>query len=419
MRILYLIAFEGIAGGHKVIFEQVNRLIDRGHEVIVLSLLKDTHPTWFPLKTKVLYFDGKVPEVDIMVATSSATAIVADRIKKGIPFYFIQGYEVSFSDTPNYIIQCEDSYRLPLNILVHSNWLKDLFKDKYNRQSHLMSIGIDLDHFRPIDMDQLRNKKILMIYSSHPIKGSRIGLEAFRLIKSGYPDVELVMFGLEPPPKLDFSFAYFQNPSQTEIPRLYSSCSIFILPSTMEGLSLPPLEAMACKRAVVVTDCLGTREYARDGKTALVVPPRNPERLSEAVIRLLEDDQLRRRLAENGHKEARRFSWYKAINQLEKIFNKAHREYLKNLQGRSQWEKVIAISPDDVWAHYCYGLELYGQRDLEGAQREFGEAIRLNPNFPLAYKELGKLLLAKGDQNGALVNLKKAHELLLSKSPPT
>jgi len=90
------------------------------------------------------------------------------------------------------------------------------------------------------------------------------------------------------------------RPSDDELARLYSSCDAYVLPSIIEGLGAPPLQAMACGGAVVTTDCLGTRDFAVNEVNSLVVPPRDSAALSQAIVRVLTDDALSRELRKNG-----------------------------------------------------------------------------------------------------------------------
>ena len=63
---------------------------------------------------------------------------------------------------------------------------------------------------------------------------------------------------------------------------------------------MPGMEALACGAALATTDTRGSRDYALDGDTALVSPPRATEQLAENILRLLEDPDLRGRLARSG-----------------------------------------------------------------------------------------------------------------------
>jgi hypothetical protein len=91
------------------------------------------------------------------------------------------------------------------------------------------------------------------------------------------------------------------------IVRFYRSCDAFVLPSLVEGFGLPPLEAMACGAAAVVSDCGGPREYAREGHNALVTAPGNPTSLRSALLSLAGDEELRARLVRGGYETAARY----------------------------------------------------------------------------------------------------------------
>lgn len=93
---------------------------------------------------------------------------------------------------------------------------------------------------------------------------------------------------------------------EPELDRLHAECAIFVMPSRMrEAVSLSTAEAMASGNAVVSTALGGNGEILRDGENALVVPPGDAAALASALERLLADDELQRRLAEEGVATAR------------------------------------------------------------------------------------------------------------------
>jgi glycosyltransferase involved in cell wall biosynthesis len=95
-----------------------------------------------------------------------------------------------------------------------------------------------------------------------------------------------------------------------ELQSLYARAAVVACPSRREGFGVACLEAMAHGRPVVATGVGGLRDLVVDGETGLVVPPRDPAALREALERLLGDPGLRRRLGAAGRERAReRFSW--------------------------------------------------------------------------------------------------------------
>jgi len=88
---------------------------------------------------------------------------------------------------------------------------------------------------------------------------------------------------------------------------LYEGAACFVYPSLYEGFGLPVLEAMALGVPVVCSNATSLPEVA--GDAALLVDPRDPAALAEALARCLKDDATRRMLVEKGRAHAARFTW--------------------------------------------------------------------------------------------------------------
>jgi glycosyltransferase involved in cell wall biosynthesis len=102
-----------------------------------------------------------------------------------------------------------------------------------------------------------------------------------------------------------------------QLQALYARAAVVACPSRREGFGVACLEAMAHGRAVVATGVGGLRDLVVDGKTGLVVPPRDPAALRAALEQLLADPKLRQRLGAAGRQRAReRFSWDAATSAL-------------------------------------------------------------------------------------------------------
>ena len=85
---------------------------------------------------------------------------------------------------------------------------------------------------------------------------------------------------------------------------------LLVLPSAAEGFGLVLIEAMAAGVPVVATNVPGIRDVVIDGRTGLLVSPGSPKELSAAILRVLGDNELRRRLVHEGREDVlRRFTW--------------------------------------------------------------------------------------------------------------
>lgn len=94
---------------------------------------------------------------------------------------------------------------------------------------------------------------------------------------------------------------------QQEIEKILKTLDIFVLASKKEGLGTSILEAMAAGIPVIGTASGGIPELIKDGENGLLVPPSNPEKLKDAILKLANSPELRIQLAERGKSEAQKF----------------------------------------------------------------------------------------------------------------
>jgi glycosyltransferase involved in cell wall biosynthesis len=94
---------------------------------------------------------------------------------------------------------------------------------------------------------------------------------------------------------------------RSDLPALYSGASAFVFPSLYEGFGLPVLEALACGAPVISADVTSLPEAA--GSAAILVDPRQPEAVADALQRVLQDEDLRADLRRRGPAHAQSFRW--------------------------------------------------------------------------------------------------------------
>lgn len=322
MRVTFVLPFTSLSGGVKVVFEHANWLVDHGHKVTIVyplvpyrfgdglantrrtwqqlrglaaNVLHHNTVPWFPVRATLrpvpAVRDPFVPDGDAVIATAWPTAysVAALPPRKGEKFYFIQHYETWHGSRQ----AIDDSYRLPLKHIVVSTWLERLMRERFGATvvGKVLN-GVDHRVFYNPHKRFHKPRRVLLPYSRLPWKGTTDGLAAMELVRRTHPNVQLVMYGLERgqdvPPDIEFHL----RPIGERLRRLYCSCDILLSPSHSEGFGLPPLEAMACKCAVVATRVGAILEYAIEGETVLTAPPGDVEGLAAQVRRLLDDPQL-------------------------------------------------------------------------------------------------------------------------------
>jgi len=293
-----------------------------------------------------------IPDCDINVATVFVSTFPVYLSKKGkAQFYHMQHYEPlfhtaelavqpSFPLTPGGIAQrlleriaptsisesslsklAEISYGLPLNKIANSKWLQKTVKEKHGVESTLINHAIRNEVFHPIPgIERPAKKRILCLGRTTKLwKGVGTLVDALKIVAKERNDIELVLYGSDTNPNADSPHKYVLNPSFEELNKLYCSSTMVVCPSWYESFPAPPLEGMACGIPVITTS-IGVEDYARDGENCLVVPPRNPEAMANAILRLLSDEELCKKLGENGPKTASQFTWDKTTDKVEQLF---------------------------------------------------------------------------------------------------
>jgi len=289
---------------------------------------------WFNTTAKLIpawKIDNKhIPKADIVVATAWPTAYSGFKLNKnkGEKFYFIQHYEIWSGEKE----MIDDSYRLPLKKIVIASWLKNLIINKFNEDVYGLIInGVNIKQF--YNDNKVFNKipVIGLIWSNLEWKGFQDGLDAYKMVKNKYNNIKLVIFGKytesigknRRPSNIPQNVTFINNPPQEEIRKIYSKCDIFVSPSHKEGCQLPPMEAMACKCALVATNVGGVPDYTLPNKTAIVVPPRKPEQLAEGIKKLIENRELLKKISFNGYNYINNFTWEKSTDKLENLLKKS------------------------------------------------------------------------------------------------
>ena len=150
-----------------------------------------------------------------------------------------------------------------------------------------------------------------------PHKGQRHLIEAAANVIKKVPDARFVIAGEgELRPALERQIKdhhlekhVFLAGFRPDILSVHKAFDIFVMSSVTEGLGTSLLDAMACGKPIVATTAGGMPEVVADGRTGILVPPRDHTAMAEALIRLLSDAALRAEMGAAGVARARaRFS---------------------------------------------------------------------------------------------------------------
>lgn len=196
--------------------------------------------------------------------------------------------------------------------------------------------GVDIQKFEPAPYSAKDDKIVLFIgqlNKANQHKGLNYLIKAIKIVSDTIEDAQLVIVGkgdyihhyknlvrtLEIQDKVKFA-GFVQD---EDLPRYYSESTVVALPSysRAEGYGIVLIEAQACGKPAIGTTVGGIPCAIRDGETGLLVPPRDPEKLAEAIIRILSDSKLAQQLGQAGYKRVRKeLTWEKSAEKTLKVY---------------------------------------------------------------------------------------------------
>lgn len=217
------------------------------------------------------------------------------------------------------------------------------FLREYTDKITLIPNGINIEDFNiSYSKEECRNKLglsadkniILFLGSLVPYKGPDILLKAFSAVKKEIPDVELVFAGRgemqEELVKLSKKLNIEENVKFSGFvdedlkPVYYRAADIFCLPSTNMGESfgIVNLEAMACGIPIISSKLGGIPDIVKDMENGILVKPGDSKSLADAMIFLLENEDIRKKMGTDGRKKVEEYSWEKIAEKTEDVYKR-------------------------------------------------------------------------------------------------
>jgi GT2 family glycosyltransferase len=301
LRVAFVEPHLGRYGGVRRVLEFSNRLVARGHRVGLLLPDDETLScSWMRCDAQIIPLStGYEMDWDVVVFNHEPQWYLLDRFT-GSPrriFYALHhgrlyGKEGSW-----------EAARASVDLqLANSNWTADQIAAEIGVRPTVLVGGANREVFRPYGGP--KRYPLLCSGVTKAWKGTDTILEAgarLGLPVEGYAAKDL---------------------DQPDLGREYDAAEVFAVGSWFEGFCQPGLEAMACGVPLVTTDNGGCLEYAIHEQTALVVPPRDPVAMADAIARLRDDPRLAQELVQNGLELVERdFDWEARTDQLVEILD--------------------------------------------------------------------------------------------------
>ncbi len=214
-----------------------------------------------------------------------------------------------------------------------------------NREVYVTPFGVDTELFFPNKKNNVRPTIGIVKYLK-PIYDIQLLIKAFAIVcqKTSYnpilkiygsgplkEDLKRLVFDLN----LEDDVEFYDTIPNEKVASVICDFDIFINCSKVESFGVAVLEAMSCELPVIVTKTKGYCEIVEDKKTGIILKDRKPSTMAEAIIQLLENDDLRKRFGIEGRKRVEKFyDWNKNVDTMIELYNKV-------LQGKNKNDNTI------------------------------------------------------------------------------
>ncbi len=275
----------------------------------------------------------------------SARALLALRAEGAVPHVIRTVHHVdAFPD--RFLEDCQRASIQDVDrcIAVSGFWA-DRLRDEFGVSAVVVPNGVDADRFAgcPLSRGEAGARMgwgdrtvVLAVGGVQPRKGSRVLLEAFARARGRLPERSLLVVaggdGVFTDPgasaaweddAIRLGLVVHRGPAvpddadvvrigivdDDDMPVLYRAADVLAFPSTREGFGLVVVEAMAAGLPVVTSDIPVLAEFLRDGDDCLMTPVGDSGPLAQALVRLVNDAELRARLTGRAQETARRYTW--------------------------------------------------------------------------------------------------------------
>lgn len=212
--------------------------------------------------------------------------------------------------------------------------LKKAFRVKPQNVSVVFN-GMDVDMFRNTGEKREENALLFVGNTEDSKKGLVYLFEAMAMLPE---HITLTIVDDGPPKKLtagemikkmglEKRVKFTGKLTYEQLVSMYSRKTILVMSSLFEGFGLPAVEAMSCNTPVVVTTAGSLKEVVSPD-CGILVPPKDPAAMKDAILKLLADKKLREKMGINGRKRAvENFSWPVAAKNTLEVYKDVIEQY--------------------------------------------------------------------------------------------
>ncbi|GIW57696.1 MAG: hypothetical protein KatS3mg083_641 [Candidatus Dojkabacteria bacterium] len=225
-------------------------------------------------------------------------------------------------------------------IIANSSYTAKVIRTKYGISQEKINIcykSIDFVNFRKIlsslEKSSRTHPRILFVGNNFQRKGLMSVINSSVEVLRHFPNTEFWIVGKDKQQKqfekicknlgVEGSFSFLGPKSPYELIKIYNESDIFVMPSLTEAFGVVFLEAMACGLVVIGTHVGGIPEIIENGVNGILIPPNNPNKLSEAIVSLLENRNMAEKFVKNALEGVKMFSTENMMKCTYKVYEKA------------------------------------------------------------------------------------------------
>ena len=225
--------------------------------------------------------------------------------------YLVQGFEPDLYKPADYsrILAAATYNQDNVTYLTISPWCKEWLSTQWKHQVQYIPNGLHISNFTPNERDW--DTKIRILIEGDSLSDYKNVDEAFRITNRWNKNqFEIWYMSYNGLPKSWYHVDKFLHKvPHNQVPLVYQDCHILLKTSILESFSYPPLEMMATGGAVVLIRNDGNSEYVEDGYNCLVYDKGNIEAAIECIMRLTNNESLRKSLYNGALDTAQKRDW--------------------------------------------------------------------------------------------------------------
>ena len=230
----------------------------------------------------------------------------------------------------------------------NAKWEKNIGTD--GSKIRVIYNGVDTEKFHPIKTEPKKRRTVVSVARVVTLKDTVCLVQSIKYIKDKIPDIQCLIYGSSD--ELEYSLRVvnlvkklglednikFMGHS-TSVAEAFNSGEVVISSSVAEGFPYSVIEAMACGKAIVATDVGGVTEALKG--VGILVRSRRPKEISDAVVKLLNDDLLRKKYEKTALKRVfEKFKISDSVDEYRKCYNELIDSY-EEKNGKLKQEVVV------------------------------------------------------------------------------